>query len=386
MEKRSSETRNPYDMDKYSRMQDDLEALRNEMAKKNRDQLDMMYNLDMDNFSEDTKALFKKWANGSEEAITYFQTYINGNEAKWQSYAQWKTQTSESVASLEGRVTANESSITSLVQWKSQATNSIASIRQKANANESSINSLTAWKNNTADGAIQSIASIQQQANANGARIGLLVNSGGTGLTNSAAGIIMQAINGDQSSIKIKADKILFEGTAAFITARDLSDSGSAIVSGNRISLVTEYGSQYASSSLDFKMNYNNAGKKIATIQGGDLGSGQPNDARFRLKVETYRVKIGDYSYDTAIYLDAEGGISLISRAIYDSGIFITALRSYITLDAMDNTRIRANERYAMITHTPSTGSGVSNGVDYVFCTDGIYYNNKKIVDNTIEV
>ena len=71
-------------------MQDELEALRNEITKKNRDQLDMMYNLDMDNFSDDTRA--------------YFQTHINGNEAKWKAYAEWKTATSKSIATIGERI------------------------------------------------------------------------------------------------------------------------------------------------------------------------------------------------------------------------------------------------------------------------------------------
>ena len=381
-------------------MQDELEALRNEITKKNRDQLDMMYNLDMDNFSDDTKALFKKWSDGANDAKTYFQTYINSNEAKWQAYSEWKTSTSTSLASLEGRVTANESSITSLAQWKSEATssiasisqkananessissltqwkseatNSIASINQKANANESSISSLTYWKNNTADGAIQSISAIRQTANSASARIDLLVNSSGTGMTSSAASVIMEAINDDTSSIKISADKIQLSGTAEFITADDLSDNGSTTVSGNRIALITDYGSTTSTSSLTLKLAYSTRNISFGYLHGGDMGSGEANDSRFKMELLTEGFSIGNSTYYPAISLNAAGGISIVSNTGSSSGVYISANRSYVTINAFDNTRIRAN--------ATRDEAGTSSAKDYVFCTDGIYYGTTKIV------
>lgn len=381
-------------------MQDELEALRNEITKKNRDQLDMMYNLDMDNFSDDTKALFKKWSDGANDAKTYFQTYINSNEAKWQAYSEWKTSTSTSIASLEGRVTANESSITSLAQWKSEATssiasisqkananessitslaqwkseatNSIASISQKANANESSISSLTYWKNNTADGAIQSISAIRQTANSASARIDLLVNSSGTGMTSSAASIIMEAINDDTSSIKISADKIQLSGTAEFITADDLSDNGSTTVSGNRIALITDYGSTTSTSSLTLKLAYSTRNISFGYLHGGDMGSGEANDSRFKMELLTEGFSIGSGTYYPAISLNAAGGVSIVSNTGSSSGVYISANRSYVTINAFDNTRIRAN--------ATRNEAGTSSAKDYVFCTDGIYYGTTKIV------
>lgn len=332
-------------------MQDELEALRNEITKKNRDQLDMMYNLDMDNFSDDTKALFKKWSDGANDAKTYFQTYINSNEAKWQAYSEWKTSTSTSLASLEGRVTANESSITSLAQWKSEATssiasisqkananessitslaqwkseatNSIASISQKANANESSISSLTYWKNNTADGAIQSISSIQQQANANGARISLLVNSSGTGLTSSAAGIIVDAVNGSGSSIMISADKIQFSGESSFVTAGSLGDSGSTVVSGNRIKLHMLYGASTATSKLNFTASdtaNDTWYDTLATISLKNYGSGSSDDAKYALLIDSQYANENGTEYNVALKLSAKGSIS-IESSTPDGGI-----------------------------------------------------------------
>ena len=113
-EKRAAKTQGVGDSGSIKRMQEELEGLRNEMAKKNRDQLDMMYNLDFDNFSEDTQALFKKWSDGTTEAMAYFKAYADANESKWEAYAQWKNDTTDSIASITGRVSANESSISSL--------------------------------------------------------------------------------------------------------------------------------------------------------------------------------------------------------------------------------------------------------------------------------
>lgn len=373
-------------------MQDELEALRNEITKKNRDQLDMMYNLDMDNFSDDTKALFKQWSDGANDVKTYFQTYINSNEAKWTAYSEWKTSTSTSLASLKGRVTANESSITSLTQWKSEATNSIASISQKANANESSISSLTYWKNNTADGAIQSISAIRQTANSASARIDLLVNSSGTGMTSSAASIIMEAINDDTSSIKISADKIQLSGTAEFITAADLSESGSTIVSGNRIQVDLSAGEEASSSKLQFTRTEVVNGSKVSDTIGRlqaimDPDKGSSTDSKYALSLESGIIyETGTTStkkYNAALKLSAVGAISIESKASGDGGIYISSgvyyedlerytSGGYTTIGAYRNVRIRANKT--------RDDCGTTGSKDYVFCTDGIYYGTTKIV------
>lgn len=346
-----------------------MEALRNEITKKNRDQLDMMYNLDMDNFSDDTRA--------------YFQTHINGNEAKWKAYAEWKTATSKSIATIEGRVTANESSINILSQWQSSTTNSIAAIQQQANANESSINSLTQWQSS----AKKSIASIQQKADANGSRISLLVNSDGTELTNSAAGIIMQAINGDTSSIKIKADKIQFSGEASFVTAGSLGDSGSTVVSGNRIKLHMLYNTGASTSELGFTASqYSDDSWKddLGYIRLDDSGSGSATSSRYSLMIKTISqarsMGSGTEGLPVAIKLISSGSISIESNT-QDGGIYIDAL-GYLTLKAYENVRIRAQ---ASMANMGQTGLMAFSDKDYIFCTDGIYYNGKRIVDNTKE-
>ena len=378
-EKRAAKTQGVGDSGSIKRMQEELEGLRNEMAKKNRDQLDMMYNLDFDNFSEDTQALFKKWSDGTTEAMAYFKAYADANEAKWEAYAQWKDDTTNSIASITGRVSANESSISSLASWKSNtadaAISSIAGIQQTANANKASIDQITAWKTETADGAIESISSIQQQANANGARIGLLVNSGGTGLNSSAAGIIVEAINNAASSIKISADHIQISGETEFITAADLSDSGSTVVSGNRISLVTQLGYSTSMSQFAFMLRTSTRDFPMGYINGGDIGSGEENDARFRLQFLTEAFTYSGATYKPAIYMRSAGGVSIISNGD-PSGIYVSSNRSYITLDAMENTRIRASTTYL---NMGNTGAMAASSKDYVFCKDGIYYNGINI-------
>lgn len=371
-EKRAAKTQGVGDSGSIKRMQEELEGLRNEMAKKNRDQLDMMYNLDFDNFSEDTQALFKKWSNGTTEAMAYFKAYADANEAKWEAYAEWKNDTTDSIASITGRVSANESSISSLASWKSNtadaAISSISGIRQTANANKASIDQITAWKTETADGAIESISSIQQQANANGARIGLLVNSGGTGLNSSAAGIIVEAINNAASSIKISADHIQISGETEFITAADLSDSGSTLVSGNRIRLVTEQGNKNGTSRLSFVMKTPTE-QVFAYMDGGDLGSGAENDARYRVRLMTKSITVGGEDYYPAIYLYSAGGISLDAN----TSVYVYSA-TYTTVNAHYNTRVTANMPYSTAISAASASK-----YDYVFCTDGIYYNGKNI-------
>ena len=354
--KRAAKTEKPSDLDRFSRMQDELEALRNEITKKNRDQLDMMYNLDMDNFSDDMKALFKQWSDGSNDAKTYFQTYINSNEAKWQAYSEWKTATSASISTIEGRVTSNESSIHLISQWKAD----------------------------TADGAISSIAAIQQQADSNGARIGLLVKSDGTGLTPSAAGIIVDAVNGSGSSVMINADKIQFSGEASFVTAGSLGDSGSTVVSGNRIKLHMLYGTSTATSKLNFTASDTASDTwydTLATIGLKNYGSDSADDAKYALLIDSQLANENGKEYNVALKLSAKGSIS-IESATPDGGIYISA-NGFTTIEAYENVRIRASASMANMGQTVLTGFSVK---DYVFCTDGIYYNGKRIVDNTQEV
>ena len=387
-EKRAAKTQGVGDSGSIKRMQEELEGLRNEMAKKNRDQLDMMYNLDFDNFSEDTQALFKKWSDGTTEAMAYFKAYADANESKWEAYAQWKDDTTNSIASITGRVSANESSISSLASWKSNtadaAISSIAGIQQTANANKASIDQITAWKTETADGAIESISSIQQQADANGARISLLVNSGGTGLTPSAAGIIVDAVNGSGSSVMIKADKIQFDGEASFVTAGSLGDSGSTVVSGNRIKLHMLYETSTATSKLNFTASDTASDTwydTLATIGLKNYGSDSADDAKYALLIDSQFANENGKEYNVALKLSAKGSIS-IESATPDGGIYIAA-NGFTTIEAYENVRIRAS---ASMANMGQTGLMAFSNKDYVFCTDGIYYNGKRIVDNTQEV
>ena len=387
-EKRAAKTQGVGDSGSIKKMQEELEGLRNEMAKKNRDQLDMIYNLDFDNFSEDTQALFKKWSDGTTEAMAYFKAYADANESKWEAYAQWKDDTTNSIASITGRVSANESSISSLASWKSNtadaAISSITEIRQTSNANKASIDQITKWKTETADGAIESISSIQQQADANGARISLLVNSGGTGLTPSAAGIIVDAVNGSGSSVMIKADKIQFDGEASFVTAGSLGDSGSTVVSGNRIKLHMLYETSTATSKLNFTASDTASDTwydTLATIGLKNYGSDSADDAKYALLIDSQFANENGKEYNVALKLSAKGSIS-IESATPDGGIYIAA-NGFTTIEAYENVRIRAS---ASMANMGQTGLMAFSNKDYVFCTDGIYYNGKRIVDNTQEV
>ena len=357
VEKRAAKTQGVGDSDSIKRMQEELEGLRNEMAKKNRDQLDMMYNLDFDNFSEDTHALFK--------------SYADSNESKWEAYAEWKTATSKSIATIEGRVTENESNINILSQWQSETTNSIAAIRQTANSAYSQVESLTNWRGSDGKNITDSLTSIKQTSDSASSRIDLLVETTSTGnsrLNSSAASIIMEAINDDTSSIKISADKIQISGETEFITAADLSDSGSTVVSGNRISLVTEQGNQNGTSRLSFVMKTPTE-KVFAYMDGGDLGSGAENDARYRVRLMTKPITVGGEDYYPAIYLYSAGGISLDAN----TSVYVRS-STYTTVNANYNTRVTASMPYSTAISAASASK-----YDYVFCTDGIYYNGKNI-------
>ena len=89
----------------------------------------------------------------------------------------------------------------------------------------------------------------------------------------------------------------------------------------------------------------------------------------------------GEEGLPVAIKLLSSGSISVESYTA-DGGIYIDAL-GYLTMVAYENVRIRAS---ASMANMGQTGLMAFSNKDYIFCTDGIYYNGKRIVDNTQEV
>ena len=210
------------------------------------------------------------------------------------------------------------------------------------------------------------------------------MNSAGTGLTSSAASIIVSAVNGSGSSVMINADKIQFSGESSFVTAGSLGDSGSTVVSGNRIKLHMLYETSTATSKLNFTASDTESDTwydTLATIGLKNYGSDSADDAKYALLIDSQFANENGKEYNVALKLSAKGSIS-IESATPDGGIYIAA-NGFTTIEAYENVRIRAS---ASMANMGQTGLMAFSNKDYVFCTDGIYYNGKRIVDNTQEV
>lgn len=348
------------------RLREDIERIKDENIKRNRDNLDALYNIDMRNISPSMKRLFASWSDGIKKANASVETIANSQEAVVKLVAQYD----KNIAAIQATANANSASISSIAQWQRETGKSIASIQQTASDNEASITQLVE-----------------------------VIGEDGETITAS----IKTAVINDESFIELVADRVTIEGTAEFVTRDELEDdSGSTVISGNLISLVMDGseddGSTTMTGTSELVFKYQNGEGKdpmgwISTEVDGDESN---TSARYALLIETYPF-VPSYTstrYKPALKLRATGRMSLESgEQIYldgdtfnanaaksmtlnaDLGIYAGALGGYITLDATSNTRIRANNTYegSYAMDTPAYN-------DYVFATDGIYYNGRRLI------
>lgn len=330
-------------------LKDEIARMKDELAKKNRDQLDAMYNLDMDNLSSDMKRLFDSWTDGIKSANASITALANQDAAIIDMIAKIENGESSSFAEINARVTELESSITLISEWQDETDDNIAAISVKTNNN--------------------------------GAFITQLVESVGSNGTVNAASIAL-AISGEESLIQMIADKVEIEGMAEFVTKDDLSTSGSTTINGNNISLELPFvwdlnSTETSPASLRFDYDKEGLGNigldpTIAEIYTKYDGSDTDIDSRFAIVIQTnilnHAYDVGDVEqYLPSIKLMSVGGLSIRGN----KGVYATG--EYITLDADDFTRIRADYKYSTIVNTP-------HSKDYVFASDGIYYNGVKIL------
>lgn len=113
------------------------------------------------------------------------------------------------------------------------ARGSAASLSARIEEDEAEIDSIAAWRTDP-DGNVYNLATIQQKANDNGASIAQVVEAVGADGKVTAASIVA-AVNNEDSSVTIDADKINFVGFAKFLTADDLGEYGETTIYGGRI-------------------------------------------------------------------------------------------------------------------------------------------------------
>ena len=332
----------------FDRLQEDIERIKDENIKRNRDNLDALYNIDMRNMSASMKRLFASWSDGIKKANASVETSASAYESAVKLIAEYKTETSKSISEVKAKADENSASITSLTQWKSEVNSSI-----------------------------QSTAQIQQTVNENKARISLLVNSKGDGLSERAAGIIATAIAGEESLVQIIADNVELTG---YVTFDNLKTEGQSVIDGNNISLVLNgekdngtnnfVGHSYLMYEYDDPNTTINS--VMAYIRANANGVETSTTSRYALEINTkwFYNAVGEQVYPS-LKLYAEGGMSAESqKAMYISS------GQYMTLEADYGTRIRASYTYGnMVTRGYSASE-----YDYVFASDGIYYNGRLLI------
>lgn len=149
-------------------LEEQIEKIRDEMTKQNRDNLDSMYNIDMENMSETMQNLFQSFDNGIASAQSAIATFADETRAQFAAIADYKTENSEALASLTGRVSSNESSIEILTGFKSTTTEKLASISTKADENEASISQIVSAVGRNGD---VTAASIVASINSSGSSV-----------------------------------------------------------------------------------------------------------------------------------------------------------------------------------------------------------------------
>lgn len=178
-------------------------------------------------------------------------------------------------------------------------------------------------------------SSIEAQAG----RIDAIVEGIGSDGTVNAASIMM-AINGDNSEIRISADKIKLEGDASFVTTDQLRD-GETVISGDNI----RTGEIRA---VNFVAIGNPDDDEMATVfaiedtserRVGVIGYqyDQNEGAAFGQKVWIRAPYIGNYEYPS-IKLEAAGNVSISagSNSTGIPGLIYMKADSYISLDGGD--------------------------------------------------
>lgn len=361
-------------------IEDAIAAFNDLLTKQTRDNLDAMYNIDMDNMSSSMRRLFQSYDDGITKANVSIESWANAQEAGFKAIAEWIGTDEDgnlisSAAAIKGTADANHASIEALAKlvdkdykalagFKSEVSKTYATTAQFSSF-QNSMNSTYAGFVSEADAKYAKTAQIASVTDENG---------------NVTAASIAAEIKDDTSLIKLIAGSINLEG---YVTVSSLEGNGTATINGNNISLVlngddddgrTNIESQ---SSLNFVYSHYNSGEWIdgdfARIYTSVDGSDTDETSRYALNIYANRF-YNDMNKEvfSSLKLGAAGKMSLWGQfGIYMS----TNYNGYITLDTSlgNNVRIVAAKGYSDAVSSVSEARNT-----YHFATDGIYFNGVK--------
>lgn len=328
----------------FDRLREDIERIKDENIKRNRDNLDALYNIDMRNMSPSMKRLFSHYSSEIADARAEISAITSEDGAVAKMLASFKTEIDGEIKEAVSYVQATADSLQASVDIVAKYNDRLAAVEVSASENESKIALIVTDENkiNTAK--------------------------------------IILALEDDESFAEIVADTINLTGYVQF-TDLD-NDGGSTVVSGNLITMIMDGSKDDGRSDLESKSKL-----KFKYINGTDESTfahiftsvdGNDSDvtSRYALYIQTnpFENSYGKTARP-AIKINAYGNISLES----DNGsIYAASQYGYILSEAEFGTRIRA-----VMTYEDMVLYGISASVyDYVFAGDGIYYGTHKLVDN----
>lgn len=370
-EKQAQKQTSGRENDRFKQLENELAAIKEQLTIQNRDNLDAMYNIGMDNLDDSMKRLISETGNSIASIIVK----TNENSASIKAFAEWKNGTgTDSLAGFVANATKDFATISMLAQYTTTddvnglISNAKAGIISEARQGMATISMLASYTtttdvNNLISSATAGIVAEAQEGMATVSMIASVTENGEV-----TAASIVAAVNDSGSSVKINANHVDISG---FVTFSDLEDDGASAINGNNISLISDrYGDSESSITFKKKISTGNSTEEFFKLYTIDNREEKDDEARFAVKLEALRVKATDgYTYGTALKLIGSS-ISIEPSQTF----FVKSL--YATIDAARNLGVRANKTGTQLENLLPNGKVADT---YYFCTDGIYYGDAKI-------
>lgn len=371
-EKQAQKQTSVRENNRFKQLENELAAIKEQLTIQNRDSLDAMYNIGMDNLDDSMKRLISETGNSIASIIVK----TNENSASIKAFAEWKNGTgTDSLAGFVANATKDFATISMLAQYTTTddvnglISNAKAGIIAEARQGMATISMLASYTtttdvNNLISSATAGIVAEAQEGMATVSMIASVTENGEV-----TAASIVAAVNDSGSSVKINANHVDISG---FVTFSDLEDDGASTINGNNISLISDrYGDSESSITFKKKISTGSSTQDFFKLYTIDNSKENDDEARFAVKLETFRVRATDgYTYGTALKLIGSSISIEPAQTFYVSSL-------YATIDSERGLGIRARKTGAQLENLLPNGKVADT---YYFCTDGIYYGDAKIL------
>lgn len=371
-EKQAQKQTSGRENDRFKQLENELAAIKEQLTIQNRDNLDAMYNIGMDNLDDSMKRLISETGNSIASIIVK----TNENSASIKAFAEWKNGTgTDSLAGFVANATKDFATISMLAQYTTTddvnglISNAKAGIISEARQGMATISMLASYTtttdvNNLISSATAGIVAEAQEGMATVSMIASVTENGEV-----TAASIVAAVNDSSSSVKINANHVDITG---FVTFSDLEDDGASTINGNNISLISDrYGDSESSITFKKKISTGSSTQDFFKLYTIDNSAENDDEARFAVKLETFRVRATDgYTYGTALKLIGSSISIEPAQTFYVSSL-------YATIDSERGLGIRARKTGEQLENLLPNGKVADT---YYFCTDGIYYGDAKIL------